>query len=53
MGITTRDRVSNAEVYEHFGMTEKASGLNCGVVERVKDARGETDQRSLSEFCKW
>ena len=36
MGITRMDRVSNTEVYEHFGMTERAVGVNCGVVEWVK-----------------
>ena len=36
MGITRMDRVSNMEVYEHFGMTEKAVGVNCGVVEWAK-----------------
>ena len=35
-GITRLDRVSNEEVYEGYGMMDKASGVNCGVVEWVK-----------------
>ena len=30
------ERVGNREVYENFGMEEKAEGINCGVVEWVK-----------------
>lgn len=35
-GVTRLDRVRNEEVYEGYGMADKASGVNCGVVEWVK-----------------
>ena len=36
LGRTRWDRMRNQDVYESFGMSEKAMGVNCGVVEWVK-----------------
>ena len=35
-GLSRQMRIRNEEVYERFGMGEKAVGVGCGVVESVK-----------------
>lgn len=35
-GVTRQDRMKNKEIYEKSGMSERASSVDYGVVDRVK-----------------
>ncbi|KAK3893665.1 hypothetical protein Pcinc_002527 [Petrolisthes cinctipes] len=55
-GLTRWDGESNESVYERCGMSEKAIGIECGVVERVKRNTlrwyGHVERKQGEEFVK-